>query len=228
VIISKDEATHVDFLQKGLIAAGVVPIKPCTYAFPGDTVEDFVTTSGMLEGVGVSAYLGAAASIMEKLYLTAAGSILTVEARHSSLIRAANKLVPLAQPFDVPLTFNEVFSLAVQFITSCPSDNPPLPFKAFPVLSLVTSEGEPEIKHGSTIKLSSPTANINKYDHIYAAFITVVGPIFVDVKIVGSELEVVVPEGVNGQSYVVLTSSNTEVTDDNTIAGPGIIEITNY
>jgi len=69
---------------------------------------------------------------------------------------------------------------------------------------------------------------INKYDHIYAAFITVVGPIFADVTIVGSELEVVVPEGVNGQSYVVLTSSDAEVTDDNTIAGPAIIEITNY
>jgi hypothetical protein len=226
LIISSDEATHVDFLQKGLTAAGAVPVKPCTYAFPVQTVEDFVTVSGILEGVGVSAYLGAAASIMEKLYLTAAGSILTVEARHSSYIRAANKLAPFAQPFDTPLTFNEVFSLAVQFITSCPSDNPPLPFKAFPVLTLDASEGSPEIEHGSTIKLSSVGVNSSNYQCIYAAFITVLGPIFVDVKVTGSDFEVIVPEGINGQSYVVLTSSNTEVTDDTTIAGPAIIEIT--
>lgn len=209
-----------------------------------------MTVSGILEGVGVTAYLGmpikirwrifttseltqeitigAAASILEKAYLTAAGSILTVEARHSSYIRAANKQAPFAQPFDTPLTFNEVFSLAVQFIVECPSDNPPLPFKAFPVLSLTPAEGEPEIKSGNTISLATKATNINSYDCIYAAFITVTGPIFVDVKINGDYIEVVVPEGINGQSYVVLTSSNTEVTDDNTISGPAIVEITNY
>lgn len=163
---------------------------------------------------------------MEKLYLTAAGSILTVEARHSSYIRAANKLAPFAQPFDTPLTFNEVFSLAVQFITECPSDNPPLPFKAFPVLALAPAEGESEIRSGNTISLSTKIDTYS-YGPTYAAFITVLGPIFVDVKNCDDKLEVVVPEGINGQSYVILTSSNTEVTDDTTIAGPAIVEITN-
>lgn len=165
---------------------------------------------------------------MEKAYLTAAGSILTVEARHSSYIRAANKQAPFAQPFDVPLTFNEVFSLAVQFITECPSDNPPLPFKAFPILALVPAEGEPEIKSGTTILLSTLASNLDSYECIYAAFITVTGPIFSEAKRThDGKFEVVVPAGINGQSYVVLTNSNTEVTDDNTIAGPAIVEITN-
>lgn len=38
------------------------------------------------------------------------------------------------QAFDTNLGINEVYSLAAQFITECPSDNPALPVKAFPVL----------------------------------------------------------------------------------------------
>lgn len=162
---------------------------------------------------------------MEKLYLTAAGSILTVEARHSSYIRAANKQAPFPQPFDTPLTFNQVFSLAVQFITECPKGNTPLPFKAFPVLTLVPAEGEPEIKSGNTINLSTPAVKVHDHGCIYAAFMTVSGPKFVEVQTVDNKLAVIVPEGIHGQSYVVLTTSNTEVTDDNTIAGPAIVEI---
>lgn len=165
---------------------------------------------------------------MEKAYLTAAGSILTIEARHSSIIRAANKQEPFAQPFDTPLSFNQVFSLAIQFIKECPSDNPPLPFMAFPVLSLVPAEGEPEIKSGNTIWLSTTAANAHGYHSIYAAFMTVTGPIFSDVQWTdGDKLKTVVPEGINGQSYVILTTSNDAVTDDNTVAGPAIVEITN-
>lgn len=165
---------------------------------------------------------------MNKDYLTAAGSILTVESRHSSYIRGSIKQAPFPQPFDTPLTFNEVFSLAIQFIVECPSSNPPLPFKAFPVLTFVPAEGEPEIKSGSNIHLSTVAPNIHDYECIYAAFITVLGPIFVKAEITNGGFNVLVPGGINGQSYVILTSSNTEVTDDNTIAGPAIIEITNY
>lgn len=101
-------------------------------------------------------YLGAAASIVDPGYLTAAGAILSVEARHNAYIRSALKESPFPAPFDTPLEFvshvssvlgvrdadwsqNKVFSLAAAFIVggSSPVEQP---FKAFPSLALRCSK----------------------------------------------------------------------------------------
>jgi hypothetical protein len=177
--VSSDETTHVSFLTKALTgkyclptddqgpnvlltmqpapAAGVTPVDECVYSFGVTDVATFVATASILEGVGVSAYLGAAADIMSKSYLTDAGSILTVEARHSAYLRSTLKQVPFAQPFDTPLTIDEVYSLASQFIVSCPATNPALPVKAFPVLTLSSNSTTPVVT-GATITLLTPVS----------------------------------------------------------------------
>jgi hypothetical protein len=228
--ISFDETTHVNFLTQALGAAAVAP---CTYSFPSTDPASFVALASVLEGVGVSAYLGAAADILDKGYLTDAGSILTVEARHSAFLRRALKQSPFPQPFDTPLDLDEVYTLAAAFIVACPSTNAPLPVVAFPTLTLETTG---TIDTGDTIAVlfdlpqtptSRSTADADSKSPIYGAFITVTGPIYVNTQKINGGVTLVVPSGISGQSYLVLTKNNTgPVTDDNVIAGPAIVEVT--
>ncbi|KAH0538199.1 hypothetical protein FGG08_005168 [Glutinoglossum americanum] len=252
--IAKDEQTHVEFLTKALtgeespsplrgymvrsvgglisfscpVDGGFTPVKECEYSFPVTDVKSFVLVSSILEGVGVTAYLGAAAQIMSGDILTAAGSILTVEARHSAFLRSALQESPFPQPFDVPLSLDEVFTLAAGFIVSCPADNPKLPVKAFPTLVLDPATPSPVVG-GQYVTLLTPGYQLkpaNGGTPIFGAWITVTGPIFVEAEPVNGGFSVEVPSEVNGQSYVVLTGCNETVTDDTVAAGPAIVEIT--
>lgn len=226
--IARDEEVHVDFLVKGITAAGGTPVNEATYAFPfTEDPSSCVTLASVLEGVGVSAYLGAAASIMEKSYLTAAGSILSVEARHSSYIRASLDQSPFPQPFDTPLTFNQVFSLAAGFITGFAPQDPPLPFTAFPALTLGCSEeyyvaGESGVVFsGAAEQYAQPEGQ-----QVFAAFFSGLEPAIVPVTTSGADFMIEkIPEGVRGQVYVVLTKDEKKATDDTILAGPAILEV---
>jgi hypothetical protein len=97
--------------------------------------------------------LGAAASISTGAYLTAAASILTVEARHNAYLRANLNEAPFAQPFDAPLGAEEVLTLAAPFIVGCPAGNAAItPLTTFPALA---ATGPDTIVTGSTITLTA-------------------------------------------------------------------------
>ena len=198
-------------------------MQECKYAFGVTDVKSFVATASILEGVGVSAYLGAAASIMEKTYLTAAGSILTVESRHSSYLRAAQKQSPFPQPFDAPLDFDEVYTLAAPFIVSCPKSNYMLPVKAFPMLSL--DPKTPATTNAKVTLIAKDNIKAKKGTQYYAAWIAVTGPTFTPATVEGKKIMTTVPAGFHGQSYVVLTTQKGTVTDDCVVAGPAIVEV---
>lgn len=173
----------------------------------------------------MSAYLGVAADIIDSGYLTAAGSILTIEARHSAYIRAALNEPPFPSPFDSPLDPDEVYTLASPFIVSCPPPSPKLPLKAFPELVLDTPG---IVVPGGIITLKTPGYTLKPTSAaaaLHGAFITVTGPIFVNATEVDGGFTVKVPSGIAGQNYIVLTKCNETVTDDSVLAGPAIVEV---
>ncbi|KAH7096880.1 ferritin-like domain-containing protein [Auriculariales sp. MPI-PUGE-AT-0066] len=214
--IAGHEAAHVSLLQTVL---GDKATKACNYSFPYTDVQSFKALAQVLEGVGVTAYLGAAQYITNPAYLTAAGAILTTEARHAAWLASTNSKDPWSGPYDTPLGFSQVYSLAAGFITGCPESNPKLPVTAFPALTAANST---DLKSGQSLTLTVPGDFKAGNGSVYVAFLNGLTPIFVPYT---TNQSVTIPSGINatGTVYAVLTSSNATVTDENTLAGPAIL-----
>jgi len=219
--VTHDEESHVVYLTAGLKAAGATPVEACEYNFPMTSPKEFVKLASIIEGVGVSAYLGAAPLVTEKAYLTAAGAILVTEALHQSTLRGAAGEIPFANPVGTPLDFNPVYSIASGFITACPSTNVALPVKAYPALTLISGLPTAVDAHIDMSTMASVSGAT------FATFVSGLDVVSVPIAANGGVMSAMVPAGVEGQSYVFLTSDNSgKVTDANVIAGPAILEIT--
>ncbi|KAJ7781837.1 ferritin-like domain-containing protein [Mycena maculata] len=208
--IAAHEAAHVAFLTDTL---GANATQACNYSFPYTDPKSFVGLSQALEGVGVSAYIGAAQFISNEDYLTAAASVLATEARHASWVASAiNKYAGWSGALDVPLGLNQVYSLAATFITSCPSTNPSLPVKAFPTLTTTTTRYSP----GKKITLVyTPATPVPAGTPLYAAFYTGLAVEYAPIV----DSTVVIPMDLRGQVYTAVTTSNGTISDGNTVAG---------
>jgi hypothetical protein len=112
-VVTKDENAHVAFLKKNL---GSKAAKEPKFDFKGanTNAETFMKTAEVLENTGVHAYSGQALNIKSAAYVKAAVSILTIEARHASVIGllnepAGNHIAPDG-PFDKPYTAAKVLA----------------------------------------------------------------------------------------------------------------------
>ncbi len=108
--VTKDENEHVAFLKKAL---GSKAVKEPKFDFKGSNTnaEMFMATAEVLENTGVHAYSGQALNITTPKYVKAAISILTIEARHASVIGLLNGSKGMLTPngaFDTPLTASQV------------------------------------------------------------------------------------------------------------------------
>jgi hypothetical protein len=121
-IVTRDENAHVKFLKGAL---GSKAAKEPKFNFKGANTspEMFMKTSQVLENTGVHAYLGQALNIKSAAYVKAALSILTIEARHASVIGLLNdptgEMIAPDGPFDTPLTAAKVLAAVTEtgFIT---------------------------------------------------------------------------------------------------------------
>lgn len=217
--IGKTEEEHVTFLQSALAQNGIAPVRPCEYNFGFTDAAGMVATAGILEAVGVSAYLGAAPLLADPALLGAAGSILTIEARHQSSIRVFGASPAIPAGFDVALGPRHIFSLAAPFITSCPEGSN-LAVEAFPTLAMADGVDPAALTVGSRVRLTSEATSGATHCAFTAGGLVPGGTKFMPFT-EGEGCEV--PHGVNGVTYVSLTSAGPltgALTDDITLAGP--------
>jgi hypothetical protein len=112
-VVTRDENAHVEFLKSAL---GSKAAKEPKFDFKGTNTnaEMFMATAQVLENTGVHAYSGQALNIEHPKYVKAALSILTIEARHASVIGLLNEpagedIAP-SGPFDTPLPASAVLT----------------------------------------------------------------------------------------------------------------------
>jgi ADP-ribose pyrophosphatase YjhB (NUDIX family) len=101
-VVGSQERAHVAFLEKALGSkAGKAP----AFDFKGTTSDSdkFAQTARQLEDLGVGAYNGQAPNLTTAA-LTAAGRIVSVEARHASWIRDILGEVPAPRAVDTPVS----------------------------------------------------------------------------------------------------------------------------
>ncbi|KND94800.1 Protein rds1 [Tolypocladium ophioglossoides CBS 100239] len=248
--VYSDEMTHVTFLSADL---GAKAVAEPTFAFPVKDARSFVSLASVLEGVGVSAYLGAASSIANKDYLTAAASILAVEARHASYLRAALGEKPFPGPFDTPLDFDQVYSMAAQFITGV-APGTKLPFIAFPPLTAAPANGgfcagQTTLTFTGAQAQALKSGKVTQDTKVYAVFYSGLQAFYVPVREfrrVGIRTQVPANRSIvdcedprrqlchggqpapAGQTYVTLNTADgksAKASDENTIAGVALLEV---
>ena len=128
--IQADENAHVAFLLRTL--GSMARPKPNFQNLEQATPFAFAYTSYLLENTGVGAYLGAAPIINDKGYLAAAGSILTIEARHSGYLGTLlNNTPDLGGSFDNPPSLDQLLANAAPLIHDL-NGGPPLAFDTTP------------------------------------------------------------------------------------------------
>jgi len=197
--IQVDESTHSTVLQAAIQSFGAQPITSCKFNFDSSLtdVNTMAATARVVENVGVGAYLGGATLISDPVLLDSAGSILTVEARHQTILNilsGTGTAIPAA--FDIPLTPSEVLALAGPFF-----DGPcNVGIPANPGLSL-TNTGSVSV--GTQLSFSSPAiTSANDTSKLFCQMLLGGQPFSIPLPFDNC----VVPQGVNGPVAIFITS----------------------
>jgi Ferritin-like domain len=118
-LFGEQEQAHIGALRTVIKQLGAKPVAKPMFVFPVSSQSSFLALASELENTGVGAYNGAAPSLKSKQILTAAGSIVQIEARHAAGINLLIEQSPTPNGgFDVPLTKAQVLAKAGPLIKS--------------------------------------------------------------------------------------------------------------
>ena len=221
-IIQGDESTHSTVLQDALQSFGETPITSCKFNFDSvlTDVATMVSTARVVENVGVMAYLGGATLITDTVLLAAAGTILTVEARHQTLLNimsGSGTAIPAA--FDMALRPEEVLSIVAPFFDGACD----LGIPANPTLT-ITNTGS--VGPGTVLSFSSSALNGTVSQDVDVSFLPFirflndlsnidVQKLFCQMMFGGTPMSIslpmsqcIVPDGINGPVAIWITSDN--------------------
>ncbi len=122
------EVAHRQFLSAALGANAIGAVTPDFSTINFGNRMSVLTTARTFEDLGVSAYNGAAKYLVSPTYLTVAGKIVSVEARHASAIRsliaprtgafAPNSFDPATSPTDVLAAAGPFITTPISVINS--------------------------------------------------------------------------------------------------------------
>ncbi|KZT27059.1 hypothetical protein NEOLEDRAFT_1061792 [Neolentinus lepideus HHB14362 ss-1] len=212
-----DETTHSTIIEEEIIDLGSSSISGCSFDFSSvlTDVTIMAATARVVENVGVAAYLGAAHLLDDASLLTAAATILTVEARHQTILNilsGSGTAIPNA--FDLALSPSEVLAIAGPFISGCD-----VGVAANPTLT-VTNTGS--ITPGTSLMFSSH-AIPSDTSKLSCQMLT--GDMSFSVSLPYSQC--VVPSGINGPVAIYVTNDTqpllanvVERATVNVVAGP--------
>lgn len=124
--IRDHEVAHRNFFKAAITAAGATPLQDLQVDFSSvdfGSRASVLGTAKVFEDLGVSAYNGAGKLITNSAYLTIAGQIVSVEARHAALIadllsNGTFSNTTDANGLDTALTPAQVLSAADPFIVT--------------------------------------------------------------------------------------------------------------
>ncbi len=116
--IGAHEDAHVTTLTKVITDLGGTPVAAAKYDFKVTDANSFLATAAAVENLGVAAYDGAGKFLKNSDLITAAGTIVAVEARHASYLNLITGADPFPAAFETPKTKAEVLQVAGPFIVS--------------------------------------------------------------------------------------------------------------
>jgi hypothetical protein len=117
--IRDHEGAHVETLTGVITQLGGEPVEELTYDFGyGNDPMAFLATAAALENTGVSAYDGAGQYLESPDLLTAAGTIVAVEARHAAYLNLLTGESPFPNGFEQAKSKADILEIAGPFIVS--------------------------------------------------------------------------------------------------------------